>query len=108
MSIFNLYLDAVDTKAFQNVGTDYGSREAPILPLLAPWMIVGPLLYMLRDHQAASEYLFTGALVVSVAAYGATMWFYIRAKQRYRKEMNLPDWREKMRQKVEDDMAKLD
>jgi hypothetical protein len=107
--LLGFYLDTVDTSAFNNAVSGRADQwEAPVLPLVAPWIIAGPILYFMRGQQQAWFYLFTGAMILSIGAYALMMVYYYRAKRRHRESLGLPDWRAKIRQKVADDMAKLD
>ena len=100
MGLLGSYLDTIDTAALSNLESGRTDQfEAPFLPLLAPWIVAAPVLYLFRDQRNVSLCLFVGAMILSVAGYALTMVYYLHAKRRHRESLGLPDWRKKMRQK---------
>ena len=100
----------MDTTALTRAESGQSSNyEAPYFgPLIVPWIIMAPALYLCRANDQVAFYLAVATMTLSFSLYGGLMVYYFRAKRRYQKALGIPDWRTKARQKVEDDMAKLD
>lgn len=80
------YLDAVDTSAFEKAesGGSIGQFDAPLLPLVAPWIMSGPVLALVRLSSDEQFAVFVASMVMSFTLWASAAWFYYRRVTKYR------------------------
>ena len=83
----SFYLDAVDTSAWEKAesGGSIGQYDAPFMPLLAPWIIVGPILAFVALSPSAQTLVLLACMVASFALYGGVALYYYRRVQHHRR-----------------------
>jgi len=88
----SFYLDTLDTSAFEKAesGGAIGQYDAPFLPLIAPWLIAGPVLALAPLSSKGQLVVFVTSLVISFTLWVSAALFYYRRVQKYRRNVSVP------------------
>jgi hypothetical protein len=87
-----VYIDSVDVAAYdkaQSGKTIYPKTDYPFFPIIAPWLIGGPLLAFLPSGGIWAMCVGSITLMLSIGGYAGFGIFFTRRVLRYRRELGV-------------------
>lgn len=83
------YIETLDTAAFNKAesGRMISQHDVPLLPTIAPWFVVGPIVALIGSENMVAGLLIMGGLILSVVGNVLTTLFYYRRVKTYRQQI---------------------
>lgn len=88
VNLVDWYAKSIDASARKRAaaGRPSGQFDGPLLPLIAPWAISGPVLGLVQMAQDTSQIVFGVTLMLSLGAYASGADYYRSRVEKFLRE----------------------